>query len=155
MFNSTLNNQENILILKKYYNIGIAVNTERGLLVPVIKNADSKNIIQINEELRNLVKKARDGKLDFSDTEGASFSISSLGSIGGTGFTPIVNTAEAAILGISKIQIKAVWNGDIFLPASILPYSVSYDHRIIDGAECALFCRYIGELISDIRKLLL
>ena len=155
VFNSTLNNQENILILKKYYNIGIAVNTERGLIVPVIKNADRKTVIEINEELQILVKKAREGKLDFSETEGASFSISSLGSIGGTGFTPIVNTAEAAILGISKIKIKAVWNGDIFIPTSILPFSVSYDHRIIDGAECALFCRYLGELISDIRKIIL
>ena len=155
VFNSTLSGTGEKLILKKYYNIGIAVNTENGLVVPVLKDADKKNILEINADLKNLVEKAREGTLGFEDTKGGSFSISSLGSLGGTAFTPIVNSPEAAILGISKMKTKPVWNGDKFIPASVLPYSVSYDHRIIDGAECAIFSRFLGGLLSDIRKIML
>ena len=154
-FNSTIDSVNKIIIRKKYYNIGIAVNTENGLVIPVIKNADKKNIIELNEEIIELSSKSRDGSLAFSDLEGSTFSISSLGGIGGTGFTPIVNSPESAILGISRMMIKPVWDGEIFKPASILPFSLTYDHRVIDGAEGAYFSKYLGSLISDIRKVLL
>ena len=130
------------------------MNTDNGLLVPVLKNADRKKILEINTELNNLIEKARKGRLEFQELEGSTFSISSLGSIGGTGFTPIVNPPEAAILGISRMRIKPVWNGEVFKPATILPLSVTYDHRIIDGAECAYFTKYLCEVLSDIRNIL-
>ena len=154
-FNSSIDISEEKLIRKKYYNIGIAVNTENGLVIPVLKNADNLGISEIASELEALGKAARNGKLKTTDMEGASFSISSLGGIGGVGFTPIVNSPEAAILGISKISLKPVWKDEMFIPAKILPFCVSYDHRIIDGAECAFFAKYFAEMISDIRKIML
>jgi len=143
------------IIRKKYYNIGVAVSTEKGLVIPVVKNADSKGIREIAAELSSLSSRARDEKLTISDMQGSTFSISSLGGIGGTGFTPIVNHPEAAILGLSKIIVKPVWKNDKFEAGKILPFSVSYDHRIIDGAQCAYFSKYLSEVISDIRKTIL
>ena len=154
-FNSTIDTAGERIIIKKYYNIGIAVNTENGLVMPVLKDADKKGIAEIAEELSELSSKAREEKLKTTDLTGSTFSISSLGGIGGTGFTPIVNIPEAAIMGISRIAVKPVWRNEAFHPASILPFCISYDHRIIDGAECAVFAKYLSGLISDIRKIIL
>ena len=155
VFNSTIDTAGERIIIKKYYNIGIAVNTENGLVMPVLKDADKKGIAEIAGELSELSLKAREDKLKTSDITGSTFSISSLGGIGGTGFTPIVNIPEAAIMGISRIAVKPVWINEAFQPASILPFCISYDHRIIDGAECAVFANYLSGLISDIRKIIL
>jgi pyruvate dehydrogenase E2 component (dihydrolipoamide acetyltransferase) len=152
-FNSSLNGDK--LVLKKYFNIGVAVNTPNGLMVPVIKDADKKSLTELQTDLVALAGKARDGKLSPSDMSGACFTISSLGGIGGTGFTPIVNAPEVAILGVSKSQIKPVWNGIEFIPTTILPLSLSYDHRVIDGALGAEFITDLSNALTDIREVLL
>jgi len=152
-FNSSLEPGGENLILKKYYNIGIAVETPNGLVVPVIKDADKLSVAEIAVEMGNLAAKARDKKLSMSDMSGACFTISSLGGIGGTNFTPIVNAPEVAILGVSRSKIQPVWNGSEFEPGMILPLSLSYDHRVIDGAEAARFTRHIAALLEDIRRM--
>ncbi len=152
-FNSSLDGDN--LVLKKYYNIGFAADTPNGLVVPVIKDADKKGIKQITKELGELSKLAREGKLKPTDMQGATFTISSLGGIGGTGFTPIVNAPEVAILGVCKSQIKPVWNGKEFAPRLMCPLSLSFDHRVIDGAAGARFTVYLGKLLGDLRRLIL
>lgn len=154
-FNSSLGPNADTLILKQYYNIGVAVDTPEGLLVPIIKDADKKGVIELATSSADLAKKARDKKLPMDAMSGASFTISSLGGIGGTAFTPIVNAPQVAILGVSKSSYKPVWNGQEFEPRLMLPLSLSYDHRVIDGAQAARFARYLCELLSDIRHLLL
>ena len=154
-FNSSLGPNGDTLILKQYYNIAVAVDTPDGLMVPVIKQAQSKGLIDFAKESAALAKKARDKKLPMDAMMGASFTISSLGGIGGTAFTPIVNAPQVAILGVSKAVMKPVWNGSSFEPRLMLPLSVSYDHRVIDGAQAAQFTRYLCQLLSDIRHLLL
>jgi len=154
-FNSSLGPNGDTLILKQYYNIAVAVDTPDGLMVPVIKQAQSKGLIDFAKESSELAKKARDKKLPMDAMMGASFTISSLGGIGGTAFTPIVNAPQVAILGVSKAAMKPVWNGSSFEPRLMLPLSVSYDHRVIDGAQAAQFTRYLCQLLSDIRHLLL
>jgi pyruvate dehydrogenase E2 component (dihydrolipoamide acetyltransferase) len=154
-FNSSLGEAGNTLILKKYFNIGIAVDTEKGLVVPVIKDVNEKSVNMIAEELKEKSELARKGQLKPEDFQGGSFTISSLGGISGTGFTPIVNAPQAAILGVSRSAMKPLWNGSEFKPGLILPFSVSYDHRIIDGAEAARFTKYLSELLEDIRRIIL
>lgn len=154
LFNSSLVPGERI-ILKKFYNIGIAVDTQAGLVVPVIKNAEQKGLKSIVEELGQLSHAAREGKLAIGDLQGATFTISSLGGIGGTNFTPIVNAPQVAILGLSRSTMKPVWDGASFQPRLMLPFSVSYDHRVIDGAEAARFGRALAGNIEDLRKTLL
>ena len=152
-FNSSLDGDN--LVLKQYYHIGFAADTPNGLVVPVIKDADKKGLKQIAKELTDLSALARDGKLKPTDMQGATFTISSLGGIGGTGFTPIVNAPEVAILGVCKSQIKPVWNGKEFAPRLMCPLSLSFDHRVIDGAAAARFTVYLGKLLSDVRRLIL
>ncbi|MCA3938368.1 pyruvate dehydrogenase complex dihydrolipoyllysine-residue acetyltransferase [Vibrio vulnificus] len=154
-FNSSLSDDGESLILKKYVNIGIAVDTPNGLVVPVFKDVNKKGIYELSEELMVVSKKARAGKLTAADMQGGCFTISSLGGIGGTAFTPIVNAPEVGILGVSKSEIKPVWNGKEFTPRLQLPLSLSYDHRVIDGAEGARFITYLNECLSDIRRLVL
>jgi pyruvate dehydrogenase E2 component (dihydrolipoamide acetyltransferase) len=154
-FNASLDANGENLILKQYYHIGFAADTPNGLVVPVIKDADKKGIAQIAQEMGELSAQARDGKLKPADMQGASFTISSLGGIGGTAFTPIINAPEVAILGLSKSDIKPVWDGKQFQPRLMLPLSLSYDHRVIDGAMAARFTVYLGEVLSDLRKTLL
>ena len=154
-FNSSLDEKGENLILKKYYNIGFAADTPQGLVVPVVKNADKKSISDIAKEMGDLSAAARDGKLKPADMQGATFTISSLGGIGGTAFTPIVNAPEVAILGLSKSSIKPVWDGKQFQPRLMLPLSLSYDHRVIDGAMGARFAAYLAEVLGDMRKTLL
>jgi len=154
-FNASLDANGENLILKQYYHIGFAADTPNGLVVPVIKDADKKGIAQIAQEMGELSTQARDGKLKPADMQGASFTISSLGGIGGTAFTPIINAPEVAILGLSKSDIKPVWDGTQFKPRLMLPLSLSYDHRVIDGAMGARFCAYLSDLLSDMRKTLL
>lgn len=154
-FNSSLHEDGEHLIMKKYVNIGIAVDTPNGLVVPVVRDVDKKGIKQLTEELSEISAKARDGKLKATDMQGGCFSISSLGGIGGTAFTPIVNAPDVAILGVSKSEMKPVWNGSEFVPRLKLPLSLSYDHRVIDGALAARFTTYLNQALSDIRKLLL
>ena len=154
-FNSSLDAKGENLILKKFYNIGFAADTPNGLVVPVIKNADQKSIGQIAIEMGELSAQARDGKLKPADMQGATFTISSLGGIGGTAFTPIINAPEVAILGLSKSIIKPVWDGKQFAPRLMLPTSLSYDHRVIDGAMGARFSAYLAEVLGDLRKSLL
>ncbi len=154
-FNSSLSEDGESLILKKYINIGIAVDTPNGLVVPVFKDVNKKGIYELSEELMAVSKKARTGKLTAADMQGGCFSISSLGGIGGTAFTPIVNAPEVAILGVSKSEMKPVWNGEAFVPRLQLPLSLSYDHRVIDGAEGAHFITYLNDCLSDIRRLVL
>ncbi|MBE0582549.1 MAG: 2-oxo acid dehydrogenase subunit E2 [Desulfofustis sp.] len=155
LFNSSLVPGGEKLILKKYYHVGIAVDTPNGLVVPVVKNSDRKGIREIALELNKLSTNARNGKLAIQDLQGATFTISSLGGIGGTGFTPIVNGPQVAILGLSKSYQKPVWNGETFVPRLTLPFSLSYDHRVIDGAEAARFCRSLASNIEDLRRALL
>jgi pyruvate dehydrogenase E2 component (dihydrolipoamide acetyltransferase) len=152
-FNSSLDGGE--LVLKRYYNIGFAADTPQGLVVPVIKNADEKGLIDIARELTELSAAAREGKLKPGDMAGGTFSISSLGGIGGTAFTPIVNAPEVAILGVSRSAMKPVWNGKEFEPRLMLPLSLSYDHRVIDGASAARFCVHLGGVLMDLRRALL
>ena len=152
-FNSSLEPGGENLILKKYYNIGIAVETPNGLVVPVIKDADKLSVAESATEMGNLAAKARDKKLSMADMSGACFTISSLGGIGGTNFTPIVNAPEVAILGVARSKVQPVWNGSEFKPGMMLPLSLSYDHRVIDGAEAARFTRHIAALLEDIRRM--
>jgi pyruvate dehydrogenase E2 component (dihydrolipoamide acetyltransferase) len=154
-FNSSLSPEKDSLILKKFYNIGIAVDTPDGLVVPVVKDADRKGITELSKEFGDISKKARDGKLSPNDMQGGTFTISSLGGIGGTSFTPIVNAPEVAILGVVRSKMTPVWNGSEFVPRMMLPLSLSYDHRVIDGALAARFTRQLGYLLEDDRRLLL
>jgi pyruvate dehydrogenase E2 component (dihydrolipoamide acetyltransferase) len=154
-FNASLDATGENLILKKYFHIGIAVDTPDGLVVPVIRDCDKKGLVDLALELAVISVKARDKKLGPADMSGGCFSISSLGGIGGTGFTPIINAPEVAILGVSKSQTKPVWNGKDFSPRLILPLSLSYDHRVIDGAEAARFAAYLAQMLADLRRLLL
>ncbi len=149
-FNSSLDGDN--LIVKNYWNIGFAADTPQGLLVPVIKNADQKGVIEIAKETSDLAAKAREGKLGPADMQGGTFSISSLGGIGGTAFTPIVNAPEVAILGVSKASMKPVWDGKQFAPRLIMPLSLSYDHRVIDGALGARFTAHLAQVITDMRR---
>lgn len=154
-FNSSLSEDGESIILKKYVNVGIAVDTPNGLVVPVFKDVNKKGIYELSEELMVISKKARAGKLTAADMQGGCFTISSLGGIGGTAFTPIVNAPEVGILGVSKSEMKPVWNGKEFEPRLQLPLSLSYDHRVIDGAEGARFITYLNSCLSDIRRLVL
>ncbi|WP_011219755.1 pyruvate dehydrogenase complex dihydrolipoyllysine-residue acetyltransferase [Photobacterium profundum] len=154
-FNSSLSDDGASLILKKYVNVGIAVDTPNGLVVPVFKDVNKKGIYELSEELMAISKKARSGKLTASDMQGGCFTISSLGGLGGTAFTPIVNAPEVGILGVSKSEMKPVWNGKDFEPRLMLPLSLSYDHRVVDGAEGARFITYLNGCLSDIRRLVL
>ena len=154
-FNSSLSPEKDSLILKKFYNIGIAVDTPEGLVVPVVKDSDRKGIVELSKEFGEISKKARDGKLTPGDMQGGTFTISSLGGIGGTSFTPIVNAPEVAILGVVRSKMSPVWNGSEFVPRLILPISLSYDHRVIDGALAARFARQLCHLLEDDRRLLL
>jgi pyruvate dehydrogenase E2 component (dihydrolipoamide acetyltransferase) len=154
-FNSSLSPEQDALILKRYYHLGIAVDTPDGLVVMVVRDVDRKGIHELSQELGTLSKKARDGRLAPADVQGGSFTISSLGGIGGTGFTPIVNAPEVAILGVVRARMAPVWNGDTFVPRLILPVSVSYDHRVIDGAMAARFTRHLCHVVEDVRRLIL
>jgi len=143
------------LVLKRYYHIGFAADTPNGLVVPVLKNADQKGVLQIAKEMGELSAKAREGKLGPADMQGGCFSISSLGGIGGTAFTPIINAPEVAILGVSKSATKPVWDGKAFVPRLTVPLSFSYDHRVIDGAQAARFTSYLASLLADMRRVML
>jgi pyruvate dehydrogenase E2 component (dihydrolipoamide acetyltransferase) len=154
-FNSSLSPEKDALILKQYYNIGIAVDTPGGLVVPVVKDADRKGIVELSREFMAISGKARDGKLGPSDMAGGTFTISSLGGIGGTSFTPIVNAPEVAILGVVRSKMAPVWNGTEFAPRNMLPISLSFDHRVVDGALAARFARHLCYLLEDDRRLLL
>jgi len=152
-FNSSLDGDA--LIYKQYYHIGFAADTPNGLMVPVIKDADKKGIFQISQEMGELAKKARDGKLGPAEMTGASFTISSLGGIGGRYFTPIINAPEVAILGVCRSAIEPVWDGKAFQPRLMLPLSLTWDHRVIDGAAAARFNVYLGQILGDFRRVLL
>ena len=154
-FNTSLSEDGEHIIYKKYINIGVAVDTPNGLVVPVVKDANLKGIHELSRDLAEISKKARDGKLTGKDMQGGSLSISSLGGIGGTQFTPIVNAPEVAILGVSKSDFKPKWNGKEFEPRLMVPLALSYDHRVIDGADGARFITTINGLLSDLRKLVL
>ncbi len=154
-FNSSLSADGESLILKKYVHIGIAVDTPNGLVVPVVRDVNKKGIMELSSELMEISKKAREGKLTASDMQGGCFTISSLGGIGGTAFTPIVNAPEVAILGVSKSDIKPKWNGKEFEPRLMVPLSCSYDHRVIDGALAARFTATLASYLSDIRQLVM
>jgi len=152
-FNSSLDGDA--LIVKNYWHIGFAADTPNGLMVPVLKNADQKGVLQISLEMAELAKKARDGKLSPAEMSGATFTISSLGGIGGRYFTPIINAPEVAILGVCKSQMSPVWNGTAFEPRLLLPLSLTWDHRVIDGAAAARFNAYLGQILADFRRVLL
>ncbi len=154
-FNASLSPDGQKLILKKYYHIGVAVDTPNGLVVPVIRDVDQKGVYDLARELMEVSGRAREGKLSPADMQGGCFTISSLGGIGGTQFTPIINAPEVAILGVSRARMQPVWNGSDFEPRLIMPFSLSYDHRVIDGAEGVRFTSYLGGLLGDIRRLLL
>ena len=154
-FNSSISEDGQKLTLKKYINIGVAVDTPNGLVVPVFKNVNKKGIIELSRELMEISKKARDGKLSGSDMQGGCFTISSLGGIGTTHFTPIVNAPEVAILGVSKSEMQPIWNGKEFEPRLMLPLSLSFDHRVIDGADGARFLSYINGVLADLRRLVM
>jgi len=153
-FNSSLDASGDNLIMKNYFNIGVAVDTPNGLVVPVIKSADQKSLIEISQEIRELAKKARDKELKPSEMQGGNFSISSLGGIGGTKFTPIVNAPEVAVLGVSRSKMEPQWDGNEFQPRLMLPLSLSYDHRVIDGADAARFTTHLSSMLSDIRRMM-
>jgi pyruvate dehydrogenase E2 component (dihydrolipoamide acetyltransferase) len=153
--NSSLSPSKDSLILKRYYHIGIAVDTPGGLVVPVIRNVEAKGVIELSRDLGTISQKARDGKLSPDDMSGGSFTISSLGGIGGTSFTPIVNSPEVAILGVVRARTSPVWDGEAFVPRLMLPVSLSYDHRVIDGALAARFTRQLCTVLEDVRRLLL
>lgn len=152
-FNASLDGDQ--LVLKQYYNVAFAADTPNGLVVPVIKDADKKGVVQISQEMGELAKKARDGKLSPADMQGACFTISSLGGIGGRYFTPIINAPEVAILGVCKSSMEPVWDGKAFQPRLMLPLSLSWDHRVIDGAAAARFNAYLGQILGDFRRVLL
>jgi pyruvate dehydrogenase E2 component (dihydrolipoamide acetyltransferase) len=154
-FNASLDPRAENLILKKYYHIGVAVDTPDGLVVPVVRDADRKGVFDLARELSEISKLARDKKLKPGDMQGGTFSISSLGGIGGTAFTPIINAPEVAILGVSRSLMRPVWDGKDFAPRLMLPLSLSYDHRVIDGAAAARFTNYLASVLSDIRRSLL
>jgi len=154
-FNASLDASGETLVLKKYFHIGFAADTPNGLVVPVIRDADRKGVLELAQETSELAAKAREGKLGPADMSGGCFSISSLGGIGGTAFTPIVNAPEVAILGVSKAAMKPVWNGDKFKPRLVLPLSLSYDHRVIDGAAAARFTAFLAQLLGDMRRAVL
>ena len=154
-FNSSLSPEKDSLILKRYCHIGIAVDTPDGLVVPVIRDVDRKGITELSQELGAVSQRAREGKLGSSDLQGGSFTISSLGGIGGTGFTPIINAPEVAILGVVRSKTAPVWNGESFAPRLMLPLSLSYDHRVIDGAQAARFARHLCHVLEDVRRLVL
>lgn len=156
-FNSSLGSEdgESVLILKHYYHIGFAADTPNGLVVPVIRDADQKGIGQIARECGELAKKARDGKLGPADMTGGTFTVSSLGGIGGTGFTPIINAPEVAILGVTRAQTRPVWDGQAFAPRLILPMALSWDHRVVDGAAAARFLQHLAALLTDFRRIAL
>ena len=152
-FNASLDGDN--LVLKQYYNIGFAADTPNGLVVPVLRDADKKGVLEIAKEMGELAALARDGKLKPEQMQGGCFTISSLGGIGGTAFTPIINAPEVAILGVSKSETKPVWNGEKFKPRLVLPLSLSYDHRVIDGAAAARFTAYLAQLLGDLRRAML
>ena len=154
-FNASLDASGENLVLKKYFHVGFAADTPNGLVVPVIRDCDKKGVLDIAQEMSALAKKAREGKLTPGEMSGGCFSISSLGGIGGTMFTPIINAPEVAILGVSRSSTKPVWNGKEFAPRLILPLSLSYDHRVIDGAAAARFTTYLAQLLGDMRRALL
>jgi pyruvate dehydrogenase E2 component (dihydrolipoamide acetyltransferase) len=154
-FNASLDRNGENLVVKKYYNIGVAVDTPDGLVVPVVRDADRKGVFDVARELADISKLARDKKLKPGDMQGGTFSISSLGGIGGTAFTPIINAPEVAILGVSRSVLRPVWNGREFAPRLMLPLSLSYDHRVIDGAAAARFTSYLASVLADIRRSLL
>ncbi|HEX7128464.1 MAG TPA: dihydrolipoyllysine-residue acetyltransferase [Rhodanobacteraceae bacterium] len=153
-FNASLDASGEKLVLKKYFHVGIAVDTPDGLVVPVIRDCDRKGLLELATELGEISKKARDRKLSPNDMSGGCFSISSLGGIGGTAFTPIINAPEVAILGVSRSSMQPVWNGSAFEPRLMLPLSLSYDHRVIDGADAARFAAYLARVLGDLRRLL-
>ena len=152
-FNASLDGDN--LVLKQYYHIGFAADTPNGLVVPVIRDADKKGVLDLAKETAELAAKARDGKLSPSQMQGGCFTISSLGGIGGTNFTPIINAPEVAILGVSRSYMKPVWDGKAFVPRLSLPLSLSYDHRVIDGAAAARFNAYLSALLADMRRIIL
>ena len=154
-FNSSLDSDGESLILKKYFNVGLAVDTPDGLVVPVLRECERKGIMELAAELGEISARARDKKLTPQDIQGGCISISSLGGIGGTSFTPIINAPEVAILGVSRSKMSPVWDGNEFRPRLMLPLSLSYDHRVIDGAEAARFCRYVASRLEDLRRLTL
>jgi pyruvate dehydrogenase E2 component (dihydrolipoamide acetyltransferase) len=153
-FNSSLDSSGENLIFKKYFNVGFAADTPNGLVVPVIANADGLNVYEIARALALMSEKARAGKLKNTEMQGGTFTVSSLGGIGGTGFTPIINAPEVAILGVSKSIHKPVYDGGAFVPRLMLPLSLSYDHRVIDGAEAARFAVFLAKTLGDVKKLL-
>jgi pyruvate dehydrogenase E2 component (dihydrolipoamide acetyltransferase) len=152
-FNASIDGDS--LVMKGYWHIGFAADTPNGLVVPVIRDCDRKGVLEIARETSALAAKARDGKLSPTEMQGGCFSVSSLGGIGGTAFTPIINAPEVAILGVSKSQTKPLWDGKQFVPRLVLPMSLSYDHRVIDGAAAARFTSYLGQLLADMRRLML
>jgi len=152
-FNSSLDGDN--LVLKRYYHIGFAADTPNGLVVPVVKDADKKGVLEIARETGELARQAREGKLKSADMQGGTFSISSLGGIGGTSFSPIINAPEVAILGVSRSAMKPVWDGKTFVPRLLLPLSLSYDHRVVDGAAAARFNAYLAQLLADFRRAML
>lgn len=154
-FNSSLDPSGEMLIQKKYYHIGIAVDTPDGLVVPIIRDVDKKSLLQLSDDLKEVSTKARERRLKPADLQGSCFSISSLGGIGGTQFTPIINAPDVAILGISKSSMQPIWNGKEFVPRLMLPLSLSYDHRVIDGADGARFTTFLAKMLGDIRRLLI
>jgi pyruvate dehydrogenase E2 component (dihydrolipoamide acetyltransferase) len=154
-FNASLDSDGETLILKKYFNIGIAVDTPDGLVVPVIRECERKGIMELGAELAEISGKAREKKLQPKDIQGGCISISSLGGIGGTGFTPIINAPEVAVLGVSRSRMLPVWDGHEFKPRLMLPLSLSYDHRVIDGAAAARFTRFLASRLEDLRRLTL
>jgi pyruvate dehydrogenase E2 component (dihydrolipoamide acetyltransferase) len=153
--NASLAPDKENLILKKYVHIGIAVDTPGGLVVPVLRDVDRKGVDELSRELAEVSKKAREGKLSSAELQGASFTISSLGGIGGTGFTPLVNAPEVAILGVVRAKMAPVWNGSAFVPRLMLPVALSYDHRVVDGALAARFTRHLCHVLEDVRRLVL
>jgi pyruvate dehydrogenase E2 component (dihydrolipoamide acetyltransferase) len=153
--NASLDETNENLVLKRYYNIGIAVDTPGGLVVPVFRDVDRKGIMELGREMSEMSAKARDGKLSPTDMQGGSFTISSLGGIGGTGFTPIVNAPQLAILGVSRAKMQPHWTGEEFVPRLMVPLSLSYDHRVIDGAAAARFTSTLGRVLADVRRLVL
>jgi pyruvate dehydrogenase E2 component (dihydrolipoamide acetyltransferase) len=154
-FNSSIDPEGGAIIRKNYWHIGFAADTPQGLVVPVVKDADKKGIFEIAQETSVLAAKARDGKLGPADMQGGTFSISSLGGIGGTYFTPIINAPEVAILGVCRSTTRPVWDGKQFVPKLILPLSLSWDHRVVDGAGAARFNATLGQILADFRRVLL
>jgi pyruvate dehydrogenase E2 component (dihydrolipoamide acetyltransferase) len=154
-FNVSLHNDGEHIVKKDYVHIGMAVDTPKGLMVPVIRDVDKKGLYELAEEVTEMALKARDGKLTPRDMQGACFTISSLGAIGGKGFTPIVNAPEVGILGVSKLSVQPVWNGKEFVPRQMLPLALSYDHRAVNGGDAGRFMTYLVDVLGDVRRLLL